>query len=481
MALLHHEVRAVRARQVAGVVLAVVVVAMGIAVMMRDTLSRHFMSRAVSEAKSALPSQPPASPPAFVGPPLLVPSRAGRPDADAPTSLPAAELPPGAASSAIARVGRAHGFRDALVRAGCSHDESDRLVAALGTLIDFRRVQPNHELITVRDGTGHLMRFEYRASLTERVRAERTDTGSLAAAKVAVKREYRRIATGGYVNDSLGKALEALGLRNSLVGAFVEAFEGRIDFRKDMRSGDSFKLILDEEYIEDQPRGYGKLHALQYKGSQRGNVLAFWFESQPKLGDFYDEDGRGMHGGWLRTPLRYSHISSSFNLKRRHPILRRIVPHEGIDYAAAAGTPVWAAADGVVALAGPRGPNGNLIALRHPGGYETFYAHLSRVAPGIRPGTRVQQRQTIGAVGSTGRSTGPHLHFALKRAGRFVDPATQLNGPGKALAESSMARFRQQSAALKRELAAITLASAPAPSGEAAPAEEDFHEENLDL
>jgi len=190
-------------------------------------------------------------------------------------------------------------------------------------------------------------------------------------------------------------------------------------------------------------------------------------------GEFYDETGRAVHGGWLRTPLRFDHISSPFDPRRMHPILRRIVPHNGLDYAASSGTPVWAAADGEVTWVGARGANGNLVSLRHSNGYETHYAHLSRFASGLERGDRVEQRQVIGFVGSTGRSTGPHLHFGLKHHGRWVDPAEELNGPGRMMPGGHRGRYRRQVRELQRELAEISVEPA-------ADEEEDEEEEEED-
>jgi len=376
--------------------------------------------------------------------------------------------------------GKARGFRDALTNAGASAADADALIAALTKVVDFRRGKPEHTLTFERDAKGTLVAFEYQASLTERYRAERKPNGQLVGRKVQVPVEHRRIVAGGYVADSLGRALEALGVKSSAAGMFVEAFEGKIDFKRHARQGDSFRIILDEDFVEGQSLGYGRVHALQYEGSRSGDAYAFWYETAPGEGDFYDEHGRGLHGGWLRTPLRYDHLSSPFDLHRRHPILHRIMPHNGIDYAASPGTTVWAAADGVVTFAGARGPNGNLISISHANGYETFYAHLLRTARGITKGAHVKQRQPIGAVGSTGRSTGPHLHFSLKRNGRFIDPAIQLNGPGKLLAASHLQRFKQVAAQLKRELANIHLAAAPAPVGASADPDEEFHEDSLE-
>ena len=380
----------------------------------------------------------------------------------------------------VRRIGKARGFRDALVKAGVNSADADALVTALDKLVDFRHAQPEHELVLERDSAGRLQAFEYRASVTERFSATRQANQGWKGAQINVPVEHRRIARGGYVSDSLGRALDALGLKNSLAGLFVEAFEGKIDFKKHAREGDSFKLIVEEQYVDGQLLGYGKVQALEYRGARVGEARAFWFDTD-KGGDFYDENGRGLHGGWLRTPVRYDHISSPFNLRRKHPILKRIMPHEGIDYAASPGTTVWAAADGVATFVGPRGANGNLIALEHAGGYETFYAHLSRISRGIVRGAHVRQRQAIGAVGSTGRSTGPHLHFALKRRGRFVDPGTQLNGPGKPLPEALQTKFKRLASQLKHELGAIRLAAAPAPADKGTKVDDEFHDESLDL
>jgi murein DD-endopeptidase MepM/ murein hydrolase activator NlpD len=519
MALLPHERRAARSRQVALTATAAVLVIGGGAVLLLqpyiaalragepmpglDWLKGERTAAGGPDPGEAEPGEPelaaaaPEAPPAPGALPEVSPEALGMeraveadpaaepaPDGtatEAPAEALAATTPsdPTGRQRIVKAFGRARGFRDALVKAGASGAEADELVTALQKVVDFTRGKPEHTLIFERDAQGKLAAFEYQASVTERYRAERKPTGKLEGRKIEVPIERKRIVAGGYVADSLGRALEARGLKSSAAGLFVEAFEGKLDFKRDARDGDSFRVIVEEELAFGQSLGYGRPIALQYAGSRKGELYAFWFETAPKIGDFYDETGRGMHGGWLRTPLRYDHVSSPFNLRRRHPILKRIMPHNGMDYAAAPGTTVWAAADGVVTFAGARGPNGNLVVLSHAGGHETFYAHLLRVARGITKGVKVKQRQPIGAVGSTGRSTGPHLHFSLKRHGRFIDPAKQLNGPGQLLSAAHMARFKQTVAQLKRELSRVTLAPAPPPVGDSATASEDFHEDTL--
>lgn len=377
-------------------------------------------------------------------------------------------LPDGDGTRSVRRFGTARGFRPALVAAGLSGQEADAVIAALDDVMDFRRCRPEDELVIERGSDGRLRRFEYRASITQIYEAVRDDEGTLIGRQVEVPVERVRIRRGGTIQSSLGWALERAGLGRSLVGVFVDVFEREVSFATDTRAGDTFRIIVDEERIGGQLLRYGTVHAIEVRGERIGTRRAYWFEPRRELADFYDATGRAVHGGWLRTPLRYDHISSPFNPRRRHPILRRIVPHNGVDYAAPTGTPVWAAADGVVTFVGPRGPNGNLVSLRHDNGYETHYAHLSRFAPGLERNKRVAQREIIGYVGSTGRSTGPHLHFGLKRAGRFVDPQAELNGPGRMMPSSFLPRFRRIVRALDAELDRIPIEPA---SGDPEPAE----------
>jgi murein DD-endopeptidase MepM/ murein hydrolase activator NlpD len=516
MALLPHEVRAARARNalIAGSAVAMLI---GGGVLAAVPQLLEWSKQVPGESHAAWPSEQGGS----ASPSVLVPSGDGGVAGPAITALaaiednaaPAEELeamateelvqaivpatpeglpglqPPGAAMAADAVVdnrtvksfGRARGFRDAVVRGGATGEDADAITEALGKLVNFRRCKPEDELTFERNGNGQLMGFEYRTSITERYRAERGMNGKFVGKQIEVPVEYRRIARGGYVSDSLGRAVEAVGLGSGLASALVEAFEGKIDFKKQTRAGDSFRLVVDEQIVEGKSLGYGPVLAVEYRGERCGTATAYWFAPTGEAGDFYDESGRALHGGWLRTPLRYDHISSPFDPKRRHPILKKVMPHHGVDYAAAPGTTVWAAADGVITFAGARGPNGNLVSIKHPGGYETHYAHLLRISRGMKPGVPVKQRQPIGAVGSTGRSTGPHLHFALKRSGKFIDPVKQLNGPGRPLSASHLPEFKKQVARLKRDLAATTLAAAPVPDGQRPSPGEVFHEDSLDL
>ncbi len=358
--------------------------------------------------------------------------------------------------------GTAAGFRPALTSTGMTGPEADAVIAALGSVMDFRRCRPDDEMILVRDTAGVLVRFEYHASITQIYQAVRTQGEIFEGHQVEVPVDTVQLARGGTVTTSLGAALDGAGLGRTLVGTFVDVFEGRIDFNTETRSGDAFRVLVDQHSIEGTFLRYGQVRAIEYRSQRRGVLSAFWFEpraaaGETSRGDFYDATGRQMHGGWLRTPLHYDHISSPFDMHRMHPVLHRVMPHNGIDFAAGTGTTVWAAADGEVSFVGPRGPNGNLVTITHEGGFESAYCHLSRFATGLHRGQVVRQHDVIGYVGSTGRSTGPHLHFGLKHHGVFVDPATQLNGIGRMLPAGQMGRYRTELAAMRSGLEAVVI------------------------
>lgn len=309
-----------------------------------------------------------------------------------------------------------------------------------------------------------LLAFEYRAhgQAVERALHDRNEVPFGAGDESAPQR--RRIARGTRIEGSVGQSLQSVGLGGALTRIVEQALASRLLLSKDARAGDTLKVIVDADYVAGKFAGYGTIHALEYTSQRVGKLQAFWFETQPGRGEFFDARARALRGAWLRTPLRFERVSSAYNLKRRHPVLKRIVPHYGIDYEADRGTPVWAAADGQVTFAGRLGANGNLVSLRHDSGYETHYAHLAKIAADIRPGRKLKQRQVLGYVGSTGRSTGPHLHFGLKHNGRFVDPISQLDGPGAPLPHDLEPRFQATVARMRAELGQIALSGAPAAS-----------------
>ena len=207
---------------------------------------------------------------------------------------------------------------------------------------------------------------------------------------------------------------------------------------------------------------YTELAAIEYRASESDSpaLRIYHFHGGKAQGYF---DGRGRQpakGGW-RTPVPFARISSRFDMHRMHPVLHVVKPHNGVDFAASSGTPVYAAGPGRVLFAGDSGAGGNTLTIQHPGNIITGYAHLSRFAPHMKPGQAVETRQVIGYVGSTGRSTGPHLHFSARRAGVFIDPLTLKLDGERVLPKSDRDDFEQMRAQVDPKLDAIELLVAP--------------------
>ncbi len=222
-----------------------------------------------------------------------------------------------------------------------------------------------------------------------------------------------------------------------------------MDFYQDVRNGDRMRVVVEKVYADDRFVRYGEVLATEYDGETTGRKRLFRYTDPEGKTSYFDEDGQSAQRGFLRSPLKYAHITSGFG-SRRHPLKGFVQRHPAIDYGAPTGTPVWAVGDGSVKSAGWLGDCGNAVQLRHRNGLETLYCHLSRV--GVRAGTHVSQKQVIGWVGSTGASTGPHLHYGVKRNGGYLNPLA-LKLPREAPIKAEwMAGFREQIGPLRNRL-----------------------------
>lgn len=211
--------------------------------------------------------------------------------------------------------------------------------------------------------------------------------------------------------------------RVKLVYALAEVYEYKLDFTRDIQPGDAYRMVYEREVRPDGTARSRRILVSELLSGGR-TYQAVWFNADEEVRGYYDEEGRPLRTGFSRYPVAYPRITSNFSSNRYHPILGRRRAHLGTDFGARHGTQVHATADGTVVAAGRNGGYGNLIRIRHRGGYETRYAHLSRFARGIRSGARVKQKQVIGYVGATGLATGPHLHYELRRDGRAINART---------------------------------------------------------
>ncbi len=327
-------------------------------------------------------------------------------------------------------------FSKSLAEKNISQLWIEQIVSLLKPLVDFRKLK-NGQFRFVADEKGEMVRFVFEAGPIEIYEIEKGPEGYIARKKT-VALDSHLVKVEGVIQSSLFEAMEAIGEKDQLVLSFAEILSSEIDFYKDVREGDQFQLVVEKLYKEKEFIRYGTIHAVEYRRGEKV-IHGIYFE-----GDYYNEKGQALKKAFLRSPLRFTRISSRFSKARKHPILGRALPHYGVDYAAPSGTPVWAVADGTVVFCGWGGGFGKQVTLRHPNGYMTYYGHLSSFGPGIRKGVRVRQKQVIGYVGSTGLSTGPHLDYRMAKNGRFINPLKESFPSGFPIEKGKMEAFQKR-------------------------------------
>lgn len=247
--------------------------------------------------------------------------------------------------------------------------------------------------------------------------------------KLELQTTTQIIEMSGTIENSLWESMSHLEIKPAIILNYADMFAWQVDFLTDCRQGDIFKLIYEVKTLEKKDTVLSSdILAGQYITSTSTNTAIRFINSKGTEG-YFDENGKSVKSAFLKAPLQFKRISSYFTKKRFHPILKYYRAHEGIDYAAPIGTPVSAVGDGVVTKSQYSGGYGNLVIIKHPNGYETYYGHLSKYGKGIKKGVRVKQGQVIGYVGSTGLSTGPHLDFRVKRNGSFFNYLTMKMPP----------------------------------------------------
>ena len=341
----------------------------------------------------------------------------------------------------------------------------DRVARGIRPVFNLRYVRPGDSFALVRDGEGEIVSFELQRGRRDLYRLRVGEDGELFASHEEVPLERRVVRMSGSIHSSLFETIVALGEGPDLVNDFADVFAWDIDFSRQTKPGDEFRVVFEKFYDRDGFVRYGKLLAGQY---QSGAYIteALYFEDDDGYGSYYRENGVSVQRTFLRAPLKYSRISSRYSKSRLHPILKVRRPHEGVDYVAPLGTPVWAVADGFVIFRGWSGGFGRLVKVRHALGYISYYGHLSRYPEGLKKGARVRQKQVIGYVGSSGLATAAHLDYRLRLNGRFVDPLRVKLPTGKPVEVENGERFSAVRDVMIRELA---LARAPSLSAKVAP------------
>lgn len=268
-----------------------------------------------------------------------------------------------------------------------------------------------------------------------------------------VERKHREVS--GVIHSSLYETLEENDVDPVLAIRMSEIFAWSVDFYK-IQNGDKFKIIFDEDVVNGKSVAIGEIASVVFNSSGKDNYAFYYEKDVAHEGDYYDEKGNSMKKQFLKSPVKFSRISSKFSMKRFHPVTKIWKAHLGTDYAAAYGTPILATADGIVENAQFKVFNGNYVKIRHNGEFKTQYLHMSKIAKGIRSGTRVRQGEVIGYVGSTGLATGPHVCYRFWKDGSQVDPLHQKLTFADPLPSKYKSDFLSKTKSVKEKLDAIT-------------------------
>ena len=320
-------------------------------------------------------------------------------------------------------------FSQILSSKGVAYFKIDQLIEAAGSIFPFRSIRAGKELTFITDSQDSSVQCViYEPDPFRQILYHVDD--SIHVEVIERQKETRLEVSSGKIDNSLWASMEEQNLPTDLIASMEDALGYSVDFYH-IQKGDEFKLVYERVYVEGEPVGVGKLVGANY--TTNGNTYYSIRYNSGKYDGYYDLEGRPMKKAFLKSPVQYSRISSRFSKNRFHPILKRNKGHFGTDYAAACGTPIRAVADGVIVSRAYTSGNGNFVKIRHDKTYETQYLHMSKFGPGIRPGVRVSQGQTIGYVGRTGLATGCHVCFRFWKNGRQVDHLREKIPPPQAM------------------------------------------------
>ncbi|MBI5184867.1 MAG: peptidoglycan DD-metalloendopeptidase family protein [Nitrospinae bacterium] len=352
-----------------------------------------------------------------------------------PAPSEAEETKTGKTTSLEGKIPEGGNFYIALKKHGLDNSELHELIESAKKV---------HNISMLPEGTPYELELQGRSIVGLAYETDKEHVVSIAREKgryhakiVPVKFEVKTVIKGAIIEDNLYNAIIRMGEKPSLAHGITEIFAWDIDFFKDLKKGDSLQVAIEKKYRDGKFVKYGQIIGAQIIRNGE-KITAIYF---PQNRDYFTPEGKSLKKQFLKAPLKYSQISSGFSTRRFHPILQKNVPHLSVDYSAPVGTPVYAVADGEVYFAGNSGPSGKLIRIKHNGVYSSAYCHLAGFAGGIKAGTAVKQGQFIGTVGMTGRTTGPHLCFHLRKNGVPINPLEFKTPKAKPVPENQWGDF----------------------------------------
>jgi len=332
-----------------------------------------------------------------------------------------------------------------------------QLVKQARPTYNLNRLHPGRPY-TLNKKDNKLVSFTYQPDENRKIIVEKTKDG-FDARLHKFKYETRLATLDGTIKDNLVSSVLKAGGSYQLAIDLEEIFSWEINFFKDLRAGDSFKLSVEKKFREKRFIGYSKIMAAVFKN--RGKELsAIYYRPEGKAGGYYTPSGKSLKKQFLKSPVKYTRITSTYTNRRFHPIYKKHMPHKAVDYAAPRGTPILAVSDGIASSVSRNSRSGKYIKLKHRNGYESSYSHLSKYGPGIRKGKRVHQGQVIGYIGSTGAATGPHLCFHMRKNGRSINPLALKSPQGPDLEKKHLKAFLQTASKRMQALNDILIAKA---------------------
>ena len=317
------------------------------------------------------------------------------------------------------QVKRGESFSDVLADFGIEHARILGVAEAVAPALDVRRLRPGDRFIAYRSG-GEATHLVYQPNPVDYVVVQLRGDVRLREGRRPVTSVRKTVV--GTIEGSFYGSMVRSGADAALVDRLTDIYAWQIDFHR-AQKGDAFRVIYEEQYVDGVFYGVGDVIAANLEHADRP-YYAFRYEQDGRP-DYYDEDGNSLRKALLKSPLKYSRITSRYTMRRYHPVQKRYKPHLGTDYAAPTGTPILSVGDGEVVDARYKRSNGNYVTIRHNGTYTTGYLHMSKIARGVRAGVRVRQGDVIGYVGSTGLATGPHVCYRFWKNGMQVDPLNE--------------------------------------------------------
>jgi len=342
-------------------------------------------------------------------------------------------------------------FASVMEALGFDYSEALAILDITSLTYDFTRIKVGKEFRVLTDEDDRRVRLEYEKD-TEEIVAVNLFDPEYNTTIVPITYDIETAVIGGTVSSSLWFSGLDAGMPKELLVKFANVFAWTIDFSVQVKNGDSFRVLYEKRYRDGNYVGVGAVLAGEFV-NDGDSLKAYLFENEEGNPVYFSDTGEAMQKQFLKAPLEFSRITSGFTYGRFDPINNALGPHRAIDYAAAIGTPVMAVGDGVVRFAGwdTRG-FGNFVSIHHNDTYTTEYAHLSKFGSGITVGAHVKQGQIIGYVGSTGHSTGPHLHYQIKKDGTLVNPLEIELPPGDPVPDEKIGEFDQLRSGLDEQL-----------------------------